>query len=184
MLTGLAVICIVSPVSKKPNKEKIVNVATEKQMYWIKRMSSEVIVPEGLIRETVNMVLIGRAPERSHASAALDYMFKAPKVVKATTEMPVDPGMYCVDGIIYRVVKGRQSGNIYAKRLDGSKEIGFTLVYVGKPSNHGITASHRMTVEAAKHWGVQMGTCCICAATLTDPKSIAAGIGPVCAKRV
>jgi hypothetical protein len=38
-----------------------------------------------------------------------------------------------------------------------------------------------MTLEDAKEFGRLYGMCCQCGATLTDEKSIEAGIGPVCA---
>jgi hypothetical protein len=36
---------------------------------------------------------------------------------------------------------------------------------------------------AAKAYGIKTGTCSCCGRTLTDPKSISAGIGPICADR-
>ena len=47
-----------------------------------------------------------------------------------------------------------------------------------------LTAGDRMTLEQAKLFGVETGLCCVCGILLTDPKSVANGIGPVCAKRV
>lgn len=46
-----------------------------------------------------------------------------------------------------------------------------------------LNSSHRMTLEQAKEYGALYGVCCRCAAPLTDEKSIAAGIGPVCATK-
>ena len=37
--------------------------------------------------------------------------------------------------------------------------------------------------ETAKAYGVLTGSCCFCLAKLTDPSSIEAGYGPVCAKK-
>jgi len=41
----------------------------------------------------------------------------------------------------------------------------------------------KMSLEEAKKFGALYGTCCVCGRTLTDEKSIAAGIGPVCAEK-
>ena len=46
-----------------------------------------------------------------------------------------------------------------------------------------ITPEDRMSLEDAKAFGHVYGVCCNCGATLTDEKSIAAGIGPYCAKK-
>lgn len=45
-----------------------------------------------------------------------------------------------------------------------------------------IDDSWKMTLEEAKAFGALYGTCCVCGRTLTDEKSIAAGIGPKCAQ--
>lgn len=47
-----------------------------------------------------------------------------------------------------------------------------------------LTEKDRMTVDEARDWGRVTGVCCWCGITLTDPKSVAAGIGPVCAGRI
>jgi hypothetical protein len=41
-----------------------------------------------------------------------------------------------------------------------------------------------MTVEEAKAFGLLYGRCIVCGRTLTDEKSIADGIGPICAAKV
>lgn len=37
--------------------------------------------------------------------------------------------------------------------------------------------------NAAKEYGIRTGICCVCSRTLTDPESIALGIGPICAAK-
>lgn len=87
--------------------------------------------------------------------------------------------MYRVaDGTMYRVRPSRQSGRLYAMRFDVvSYEFTYAPGVIYK-----LTASDRMTLEEAMAWGVQTGVCCVCGAFLTDEKSVARGIGPVCAK--
>jgi hypothetical protein len=46
-----------------------------------------------------------------------------------------------------------------------------------------LTPEMKMTLEEAKQFGIETGICCVCGAYLTDAKSVAEGIGPVCAKR-
>jgi hypothetical protein len=40
-----------------------------------------------------------------------------------------------------------------------------------------------MTLDQAKAFGALYGACCNCGKTLTDERSIEAGIGPVCARK-
>lgn len=101
----------------------------------------------------------------------------------STTTTTLTPGMYRVDDTFYKV-QTSQTGNLYAKRL------------VLNPNNDGayfeyapgvvrsLTVWDRLTLDEAKRFGALYGTCVVCGRLLSDPKSVAAGIGPVCAKRV
>lgn len=104
----------------------------------------------------------------------------AAKALAATNDPVSAPGMYRKDGKIYRVQKSRQSGYLYAKLLNPKNQC---FEYASGAMRE-LCESDRMTLEEAKAFGVETGVCCVCAALLTDPKSIAAGIGPICAKRV
>ena len=101
---------------------------------------------------------------------------------------PSDPvtevGMYENAEGIFRVKKSRESGNLYAMRFDpngATKSDRFTYERGGVRK---LSASDRMTVERARTLVVEMSMCCVCGADLTDAKSVAKGIGPVCEKRV
>lgn len=104
-----------------------------------------------------------------------------------------EDGMYRTpDGEIYKVqVAVHGSGRLYAKKLVEREE---PRVYKnGKISTHEfvmesgairkLTADMKMTLEQAKEWGALYGTCCQCGAQLTDEKSIADGIGPICGNK-
>jgi hypothetical protein len=83
---------------------------------------------------------------------------------------------------IYRVQAARGSGHLYAKRLNLLAE-GAEFEYAAGAIRT-LRAEDRMTEAEARAWGVEMGICCVCAAVLTDPESVARGIGPICGKRV
>jgi len=86
-------------------------------------------------------------------------------------------GMFqTADGAVYRVVKSQQ-GRLYAKRLNTSGGFDYAPSAIKQ-----LTEDDRMTLEAAQAFGRRFGICAYCGRTLTDPASIAAGIGPVCAK--
>jgi hypothetical protein len=98
-----------------------------------------------------------------------------PPVAEVT---PAEEGMYKLGNRIFKVQRAiHGSGHLYAKELVSG---GFT--YAGGMIRK-LNSSHRMTLEQAKEYGALYGVCCRCAAPLTDEKSIAAGIGPVCATK-
>ena len=74
------------------------------------------------------------------------------------------------------------SGNLYAKRLvvqeHGSASWEYMPGLVTK-----LTEDERLTREQAVEFGRLYGVCGICGRTLTDERSIADGIGPICAGR-
>ena len=93
----------------------------------------------------------------------------------------VEGSYWTTTGKIARVRKGRNTGRLYAEEL---VEIDPKTVKFEYSKGLIFHLKRRMTLEEAKAWGARHGICCICAATLTDSKSIDAGIGPVCAKKV
>jgi hypothetical protein len=114
------------------------------------------------------------------ASNLIEVLLGMPKpTAVAVAELEI--GMYRVaNGDIYRVQRSRESGRLYAKKLDWANN---SFVYEAGALRV-LTADDRMTLDEAKAWGVETGICCVCSAFLTDPKSVEAGIGPVCARRV
>jgi hypothetical protein len=109
------------------------------------------------------------------ASDLIGQLLNAPK--QAST---LEVGMYqLANGEIYRVQASRETGRLYAKHLDLINGFEYEVGAIYK-----LTAGDRMTLEQAKLFGVETGFCCVCGIFLTDPKSVANGIGPVCAKRV
>lgn len=97
----------------------------------------------------------------------------APKPALAVPAAPLTPGMYRQpSGRIVRVQVARTSGKPYAKTVDGQ--------YPG--GGRELDGLVRLTLDEAKAYGRETGVCCVCSAELTNPDSIAAGIGPICAQ--
>jgi hypothetical protein len=114
------------------------------------------------------------------AHAALDILFASPFKPRPAAKVELESGIYLLDGVVYKVQKAiHGSGRMYAKRLDPTTR---TFGYAPNAIST-LAAEHRMTLEQAKEFGAVYGVCCNCARTLTDEKSIEAGIGPVCAKK-
>lgn len=119
------------------------------------------------------------------ASQFIDGLFKCPKV--GTPGKIADEGYYLMDGTVYRVRKAKTTGNHYAVQLvitttvDGKKK--GTWEYV-KGVVYKLGEIAPMTVEEAAAKGHLDGVCVVCGRALTEPKSVQAGIGPVCAKKL
>lgn len=100
---------------------------------------------------------------------------------------PLTDGMYrLADGTIYKVqVAVHGSGNLYAKRLvlDASVTPAHVSFEYEQGAMRKLTIADKMTLEQAKEFGALYGTCCMCGRTLTDERSIANGIGPICEGR-
>lgn len=143
--------------------------ATNKQTALISRLTAE----RGLPMPNLEGVTV------QGASALIEELFATPRAAAAAAAA-LEVGMYrTADGSIYRVQASRETGNLYAKRL----VVGVGFEYA-PGAIRSLTAADRMTLEEAQAFGVETGICCVCAALLTDPKSVSRGIGPVCAKRV
>lgn len=88
----------------------------------------------------------------------------------------VPEGLHSVDGAVFKVQTSK-SGNRYANRLVGTSwdyEPGAIRL---------LSADTLMSLDEAKAYGKDTGVCCCCGKTLTNPESIEAGIGPVCASK-
>ena len=133
-----------------------------------------------LIRERVNpyagISLDGL--DKRNASNMISELLNAPRV-----DAPAEEGFYTRDGIVYRVQKSKSTGNPYAKKLV-TGEFGKAHWDYAPGVARSFKPEDRLTLDAAREMGHAYGVCMICARTLTDPKSVDAGIGPVCAGKL
>lgn len=108
------------------------------------------------------------------------------KVIRAWQDGQDVSGMYRYGGEIYKVqIAVHGSGRPYAKRLvvveeDGQKTGKFEIA---RGTIYDLVMGDKMSLGDAKEFGLIYGVCCKCGRTLTDDKSIADGIGPVCASK-
>ena len=138
---------------------------------------------QSLLAERDNTLVVEFAGLTSkQASEFIGTLINAPKRVAGVREnFPVEEGMYRDNaGIIYKVQASRETGRLYAKHLDVAER---KFIFEAGAMRH-LTAEMRMTTDEARAFGVEYGFCCVCAKLLTDPRSVAEGIGPVCSGRV
>lgn len=175
------------------------NTVTAKQVEFINRLQAERRWEDTPAMATMveDARFAWRKGEFSKRDASLlihDLGFM-PRRETAAVEAPAESleGMHTLDGQVYKVqVAVHGSGRPYAKRLvldmDNISDVnqGAEPVYSARFEYAAgvikrLSADTKMSLEAAKEFGVLYGTCCVCSRTLTNEASIAAGIGPVCA---
>lgn len=159
---------------------------TERQQSYLGDLLAKVNDPEvqANLRHALNDLYVARLLTPAEASRQIDGLrtviasqtaYVAPVV---RNDIPV--GRYAVEN-----AEGVLA--FYRLRKDG------TLVVLASDTEHVVPARAAATVldkiaafgiaEAGFRFGREIGACCRCGRTLTDPESRAAGIGPTCAGR-
>jgi hypothetical protein len=180
------------------------NLASDAQIRFIQTMATEQgkeVVTLGLTKQAASRLIDKLIAARDAARKAAKTAPRAetPAAPREAAKTPAAPraevtdGMYRTpDGDVYKVQIAKQgSGRLYAKKLVAREEpktqangkvITHEFAYeTGAISR--LTADMKMTLDEAQEWGRLYGTCCRCGAALTDEKSIADGIGPICKSR-
>lgn len=157
--------------------------ATENQITLLIKLLAEKIEDPAEALDAIKWVNEHKL-SKATASAKISKYMAMPSVRKAFSSTPeLDEGMYRVGEDIFKVYYTRGNAE-RAPQLVTKQLIEGHFEYKGKKPLSFIKAEHRMTLDEAKEYGKVTGTCCVCAAKLTNEKSIAAGIGPVCGGRV
>lgn len=104
-----------------------------------------------------------------------------PKFVPVTLAYVPPAGQYLVNGQSLTLKKSKSHGGMLVYYTDGG--------YLGALATAKLAAAAEALNSAEKAkaaciaYAKQTGKCGVCNTKLTDPKSIAAGIGPICAKK-
>ena len=121
---------------------------------------------------------------------------EAQRPTRSTSPSAVTDGWYMVGDQPWKVQWNRERTRLYAKRLvlrgprAELRESGLDVAAVPDweyvPGGLRIIASEGvpMTTEVAQGYGKLYGVCAVCGRILTDEKSIADGLGPVCAAKL
>lgn len=102
-----------------------------------------------------------------------------------------DPGMYVLDNRIIKVKKSKTSNRIYAteliaiggRRLTTEDDVVQWEFRYAPGVIFNLTPAHKMQLPQAQSFGLRYGTCAVCGARLSDARSVAQGLGPICAKK-
>ena len=98
---------------------------------------------------------------------------KRPKFLTERLQISLAPAHGKNAGALYVVCDGAYAGKIKDGQLHALREAPADILEL-------VRAVAASPLEAARMYGRKTGTCSCCGRELTDPKSIEAGIGPVC----
>lgn len=168
--------------------------ASPRMVNWLRSLAAERLIPElGTTSDerlaTLERWLEDREHDKYWFMTALDTWKHAP-VDEAETSGLV-PGVYRRNGTIYVVRKNKTNPRLHARRL---VEIGGrrltaddTIVHIefeyDRDALRVIRPEDQMTLEEARPFIIRYGKCIFCNTALSDAKSVARGVGPVCIKR-
>lgn len=153
--------------------------AAERRLEWLGATGEDRVA-------RVTRELEAQELDRRDASLLIDELKVAPFDREST--VAVVPGVYRHNGTIYVVRKNRANDRLHARRL---VEIGGrrlteadTVVQIEFEYDRDALLTLRprdqMTLEEARPFIIRYGRCIACGAVLSDAKSVARGIGPVC----
>lgn len=109
------------------------------------------------------------------------------KPLKSKVEFDVPAGRYALEGAkmfqVDRPTDGRWKGWTFVKRLIGGSYTGdYRKVRIRGAEANAVLAQIAADIEGALlRFGLTTGRCGNCGKALSDPQSLATGIGPVCA---
>lgn len=118
------------------------------------------------------------ANANDHPSLVIETLLGFAKISKPVRN--IEPGIYYVNNVIYKVQISQTTGRPYAKRLDPSDGWLYDPSYLSEIPDGAV----KPTFEEMFAFGFAYGVCGNCGKLLTDPESVHAKIGPVCAKKL
>lgn len=155
--------------------------ASEKQTALIARLLTEKATPAGFVANPTTSAA---------ASAIIDFLFTCPRIAKPAAEDAAGPGYYVRDLQVFVVVENKAKTNVYAKSLEivpadpaTGRQASASWVYAPGVART-FTAAERLSAQEAAALGHAHGFCFRCCKALNDKRSVAAGYGETCAKRL
>lgn len=163
-----------------PLKEGYVIAPSEKQINFVKKLSQDKSGGIELLTNVLKEQKVNAVEELSKqvVSGLINTL-----LAKEDTPVTIsEVGAYLYEGEIYSLRIGVESKKwqVWAYDENAKKYLRNDSLL---PLLKKIQPANRLTLEQAIKRSVQTGVCCHCGRTLTQLKSVAGGIGPICAKR-
>ena len=159
--------------------------ATEAQVKFYATMAAKVqsaVLGTDYDTALAAAAIVGAQMTKGAISKAIETLKVDAKAIPAAPATEVAPGYYAKGDTVYVVVISKSSGNPYAKKWTVEPGVTKASWEYAPGAVKTLAGMTPMTLDEAKKWGHMHGHCIKCGALLTDPKSVEAGIGPICAK--
>jgi len=164
-----------------PNKAGIVIPPTEKQLQFAQALVTSKEGGQGLLANVLQSKGVHELSQlsRSDVSAIINSL----KLVKDAPMKITEVGAYLLDGTIYSIRQASESKkwSVWTYSDEVKKYVRNDVAT--KEILKKVEPTDRLTLELAIKYSAQVGICVHCGRTLTLLKSVAGGMGAICAKK-
>jgi hypothetical protein len=152
--------------------------ASEKQYAFLQKLMAERVLPHEERRELIVEQIESPLFTKQAASIYIEILLGCERKPAVHDDgAALGEGFYLLGDDVFKV-QASKAGNLYAKQF--AYQGGRASYEYAPGALKKLTGAVRLTVEVAAEMGVKFGSCVVCARLLTDPESVAAGIGPIC----
>ena len=166
------------------NKAGVVTPPTERQVQFAQSLVTSKEGGQGLLANVLQSKGVNELSQLSRADvSAIINSLKTSKTKEVVVKIS-EVGAYLVDETIYSIRQGQESKKWQVwSYSDEVKKYQRNTKEVETEVLNKVEVTNRLTLSQAIKYSAQVGICCHCGRTLTVLKSVAGGIGPICAKR-
>ena len=172
---------LITLLLKQPNKAGIVIPPTEKQLQFAQSLVTSKEGGQQTLADLLQQRAVNEISQLSRADVS-----SIINLLKSAKEAPMkisEVGAYLLDGTIYSIRQASESKkwSVWTYSDDVKKYV--RNDEVKKEVLKKVEPKDRLTLELAIKYSAQVGICVHCGRTLTLLKSVAGGMGAICAKK-
>jgi len=172
---------IINALLSCDNKAGVVIPPTEKQLQFAQALVTSKEGGQGLLANVLQSKGVHELSQLSRGDVSA--IINSLKLVKDAPMKITEVGAYLLDGIIYSIRQSNESKkwSVWTYSADVNKYVRNDVVK--KEVLKKVEPKDRLTLELAIKYSAQVGICVHCGRTLTLLKSVAGGMGAICAKK-
>jgi hypothetical protein len=173
---------IINALLSCDNKAGVVIPPTEKQLQFAQALVTSKEGGQGLLANVLQSKGVHELSQLSRGDVSA--IINSLKLVKDAPMKITEVGAYLLDGIIYSIRQSNESKKWSVWTYEGGNVNKYVRNdVVKKEVLKKVEPKDRLTLELAIKYSAQVGICVHCGRTLTLLKSVAGGMGAICAKK-
>ena len=173
---------IINALLSCDNKAGVVIPPTEKQLQFAQSLVTSKEGGQGLLANVLQSKGVHELSQLSRGDVSA--IINSLKLVKDAPMKITEVGAYLLDGIIYSIRQSNESKKWSVWTYEGGNVNKYVRNdVVKKEVLKKVEPKDRLTLELAIKYSAQVGICVHCGRTLTLLKSVAGGMGAICAKK-